>query len=136
VVSFSFACNVCYPSLEFREGDPVKDHGLFGKTYLDALRWEGRRYQTLYLPPWNYITYVALNYSRAMGIAFNDAFIKVIKTIVMFVMIVNEWIKEKIIMPVATVLLMVWNVLMEIIRAVRGDDLYQPVVSQTMDETS
>ena len=53
-----------------------------------------------------------------MGIAFNDAFIKVIKTIVMFVMIV------------------VWNVLMEIVRAVRGDDLYQPVVSQTMDETS
>ena len=96
----------------------MKDHGLFGKTYLDALRWEGRRYQTLYLPPWNYITYVALNYSRAMGIAFNDAFIKVIKTIVMFVMIV------------------VWNVLMEIVRAVRGDDLYQPVVSQTMDETS
>jgi hypothetical protein len=47
-----------------------------------------------------------------------NAFIKVIKTIVMFVMIV------------------VWNVLMEIVRAVRGDDLYQPVVSQTMDETS
>ena len=86
--------------------------------------------------PWSYITYVALNCSRAMEFAFNDAFIKVIKTIVMFVMIVNEWIKEKIIMPVATVLLMVWNVLMEIIRAVRGDDLYQPVVSQTMDETS
>ena len=53
-----------------------------------------------------------------MEFAFNDAFIKVIKTIVMFVMIV------------------VWNVLMEIVRAVRGDDLYQPVVSQTMDETS
>ena len=47
-----------------------------------------------------------------------------------------EWIKEKIIMPVATVLIVVWNVLMEIVRAVRGDDLYQPVVSQTMDETS
>ena len=68
--------------------------------------------------PWNYITYVALNCSRAMEFAFNDAFIKVIKTIVMFVMIV------------------VWNVLMEIVRAVRGDDLYQPVVSQTMDEYS
>jgi hypothetical protein len=61
---------------------------------------------------------VALNCSRAMEFAFNDAFIKVIKTIVMFVMIV------------------VWNVLMEIVRAVRGDDLYQPVVSQTMDEYS
>ena len=34
-----------------RAGDPIVDHGLFGPTYIDALRWEGRRYLTVYLPP-------------------------------------------------------------------------------------
>lgn len=40
------------PELVFltpRSGDPILDHGLFGPTYIDALRWEGRRYQMLYL---------------------------------------------------------------------------------------
>ena len=32
-------------------GDPVTDHGLLNPTYLEALLWEGQRYQSLYLSP-------------------------------------------------------------------------------------
>jgi hypothetical protein len=35
--------------LASRTGDPVKDHGLLNPTYLEALLWEGQRYQSLYL---------------------------------------------------------------------------------------
>ena len=31
-----------------REGDPVADHALLGKTYGQALAWEGKRFQTMY----------------------------------------------------------------------------------------
>ena len=31
--------------------DPVTDHGLLNPTYLEALLWEGKRYQSLYLSP-------------------------------------------------------------------------------------
>lgn len=37
--------------LSSRTGDPVTDHGLLNPTYLEALLWEGRRYQSLYLSP-------------------------------------------------------------------------------------
>lgn len=35
--------------LASRTGDPVTDHGLLNPTYLEALLWEGQRYQSLYL---------------------------------------------------------------------------------------
>ncbi len=71
-----------------------------------------------------------------MGIAFNDAVLKVLKTIVIFVMILNEWIKEKIFLPVAMFLVMVWNLFMEVVRNMRGDDLYQPVTTGVVEETT
>ncbi|KAL9188151.1 hypothetical protein ACHAXT_006529 [Thalassiosira profunda] len=37
--------------LASRTGDPVTDHGLLNPTYLEALVWEGQRYQSLYLSP-------------------------------------------------------------------------------------
>lgn len=37
--------------LASRTGDPVTDHGLLNPTYLDALLWEGQRYQSIYLSP-------------------------------------------------------------------------------------
>ena len=37
--------------LSSRTGDPVTDHGLLNPTYLEALLWEGQRYQSLYLSP-------------------------------------------------------------------------------------
>lgn len=40
--------------LASRTGDPVTDHGLLNPTYLDALLWEGQRYQSLYTTPYWY----------------------------------------------------------------------------------
>jgi len=37
--------------LASRTGDPVTDHGLLNPTYLEALLWEGQRYQSLYKSP-------------------------------------------------------------------------------------
>lgn len=37
--------------LASRTGDPVTDHGLLNPTYLEALIWEGQRYQSLYTSP-------------------------------------------------------------------------------------
>ncbi|KAL7436803.1 hypothetical protein ACHAXM_005761 [Skeletonema potamos] len=37
--------------LASRTGDPVTDHGLLNPTYLEALVWEGQRYQSLFLSP-------------------------------------------------------------------------------------
>ena len=37
--------------LASRTGDPVTDHGLLNPTYLTALLWEGKRYQSIYLSP-------------------------------------------------------------------------------------
>ena len=37
--------------LASRTGDPMTDHGLLNPTYLEALLWEGQRYQSLYLSP-------------------------------------------------------------------------------------
>jgi hypothetical protein len=127
-----------------REGDPVKDHGLFEKTYLDALRWEGRRYQTLYLPLWHPLTYTAMIYSRAFLSAFHDAFVNILKVIlkhtvirfVMMTMSVNAWLKEKVCMPFALLLYMLWDKVKDLIRMIRGEDIYQPVVILPIEEAS
>lgn len=37
--------------LATRTGDPVTDHGLLNPTYLEALVWEGQRYQSLFMSP-------------------------------------------------------------------------------------
>lgn len=37
--------------LASRTGDPMTDHGFLNPTYLEALLWEGQRYQSLYLSP-------------------------------------------------------------------------------------
>mmetsp|Transcript_15411 Transcript_15411/g.23100 ORF Transcript_15411/g.23100 Transcript_15411/m.23100 type:complete len:310 (+) Transcript_15411:122-1051(+) len=37
--------------LASRTGDPATDHGLLNPTYLEALVWEGQRYQSLFLSP-------------------------------------------------------------------------------------
>lgn len=45
--------------LASRTGDPVTDHGLLNPTYLEALVWEGRRYQSLYVSPLGQLAFVA-----------------------------------------------------------------------------
>ena len=37
--------------MSFSQKQPVKDHGLLNPTYLEALVWEGQRYQNLFLSP-------------------------------------------------------------------------------------
>jgi hypothetical protein len=119
-----------------REGDPVKDHGLFEKTYLDALRWEGRRYQKLYLQPWHPVTYTVMKFSHAFITAFHAVFVKILKIIikhtlmklVLMVMSANAWIAQKIFRPFALILFVLWKKVQDLIRIIRGEDLYQPVV--------
>ncbi len=115
-----------------RAGDPIEDHGLFGPTYIDALRWEGRRYVTLYLAPWHPIVHF-MNMKSQHVSEFLTMTLKVILRntalpLILFVMRVNQWIKEKIIVPIAVFLIMIWQKLLEVIRILRGDDIYEPVV--------
>jgi hypothetical protein len=123
-----------------REGDPVKDHGLFGKTYLDALRWEGRRYQTLYLPVWHPVAYMACTFGYEVAHVFYQQLVLYLKVLirqtilkfVLFVMSVNQWVKEHIVVPLVVFLIMLWEKVKDIAKALRGedDDVYQPVPVQ------
>lgn len=90
-----------------REGDPVKDHGLLGPTYREALAWEGKRYQKLYLPVWYPVVQSCVLYSQS----FHDhlsklcRFIvqmllsKIILPMIAFVMHANQLIYDRIIVP-------------------------------------
>lgn len=123
-----------YVFLTPRAGDPIQDHGLFGPTYIDALKWEGRRYITLYLPPW----YPMVQFAYDQGYMVSDAMTMVMKIIlkhtllpiIAFVMMVNLWIKENIILPLIILIMKIWEKLMfEIRKMIRGeDDVYEPVV--------
>lgn len=125
-----------------REGDPVKDHGLFGKTYLDALRWEGRRYQTLYLPIWHPITYMACTHGCEIAHVLHEKLVLYFKALlrhtilrfVQFVMYVNQWMKEHVVVPLAIFLIMLWEKIRDMGKMLRGedDDVYQPVVSTSI----
>jgi hypothetical protein len=115
-----------------RVGDPIRDHGLFNPTYLDALRWEGRRYMTLYLPPWHPFIQFAIMKSNSL----TEVLVIVIKVIlrntalpiIAFVMMVNAWLKENIIVPVAMCIIIFIQKVFEMIRILRGEDVYEPVV--------
>ena len=115
-----------------RAGDPIEDHGLFGPTYIDALKWEGRRYITLYLPPWHPMVQFAVEKSNSLY----DAFILLLKIIlrhtllpiIVFARNTNEQIKENILVPIMMVFINVWKKMLDIIRIVRGEDVYEPVV--------
>jgi len=125
-----------------REGDPVKDHGLFGKTYLDALRWEGRRYQTLYLPKWHPITYMACTRGyevvnicgEQLELYFKALIQQTIVKFVLFVMSVNQWIKEHIVVPLVVFMILLWEKIKDVCKKMRGEDNdeYQPVVSRVV----
>lgn len=115
-----------------RSGYPIQDHGLFGPTYIDALRWEGRRYVTLYLPPWHFIVRFVnekgLIVSELLTLTMKVILRNTVLPIVVFVMRVNQWVKENVIVPAVVFLMMVWNRILEIIRIWRGEDLYEPVM--------
>mmetsp|Transcript_17660 Transcript_17660/g.26447 ORF Transcript_17660/g.26447 Transcript_17660/m.26447 type:complete len:217 (+) Transcript_17660:3761-4411(+) len=115
-----------------RAGDPIVDHGLFGPTYIDALRWEGRRYVTLYLAPWHPILQFAVRKSNSLSdgltIIFTTILRKTVLPLVALVMMTNLWMKEHIIIPIAIFLSIIWQKMLEWMRIVRGEDVYEPVV--------
>lgn len=119
-----------------REGDPVKDHGLFGKTYRDALVWEGKRYQKLYLSSWHTIIYATMAYSHALRTTIYDAFVSIIMLIfrntilriVLFVQYINAMVKERFIVPTAIFLYILWEKMVDFIRTVKGEESYEPIV--------
>jgi len=49
ITTAATASEFCF--LAPRCGDPIEDHNLFNPTYLQALEWEGARYQRLYINP-------------------------------------------------------------------------------------
>jgi hypothetical protein len=81
--------------LASRTGDPVTDHGLLNPTYLDALLWEGQRYQSLYMhtPLWyQLVNSVIVSPSVWFSNYAYDVTRQVIIAIVRFVLIVYEFI--------------------------------------------
>ena len=118
-----------------RAGDPILDHGLFGPTYLDALKWEGRRYRTLYLPAWYNAMMIALAYGETMRTGVTEACFHVMMYIleqtilrfIRFVQHVNSIIYQEIILPIAQVLFILYMKLKELIRKIKGEDLYESV---------
>ncbi|GFH57641.1 hypothetical protein CTEN210_14117 [Chaetoceros tenuissimus] len=119
-----------------REGDPVKDHGLFGATYRDALLWEGRRYQKLYVSSWHTIIYATIAYSHALRTTIYEALVSIIMLIfrntilriVLFVQYVNAMVKERVIVPIAIFLYILWEKFVDFIRTVKGEESYEPIV--------
>lgn len=118
-----------------RAGDPILDHGLFGPTYLDALKWEGRRYKTLYLPGWYNAMTIALAYGETMGTGISEAFLNLMMFIleqtllrfIRFVQYANGKIHQEIILPIARAILVLFIKLKELIRKMKGEDIYEPV---------
>lgn len=115
-----------------RAGDPIQDHGLFGPTYIDALRWEGKRYITLYLPPWHPMVQFALEKSSSVTdtlvILIKIFLKKTIVPIILFTMMVNLWIKENIIIPLVALFMKIWEKIKDLIRIMKGEDVYEAVV--------
>jgi len=87
-----------------RGGDPILDHSLLGPTYIDALKWEGRRYQALYLPIWYPFIQVLVIWMNIIG----DIIFNIFKTLlkrtilawIVFVMNVNRSLKNQLILPI------------------------------------
>jgi len=118
-----------------RGNDPIIDHGLLGPTYIDALRWEGRRYQSLYLPLWHPLIRMITIQTRSMGQLTSDVIFEVfvrriIIPVVTLVMALNTWLKHTIIVPTVLLLLMIWEGIQESLRVWRGVDVYEPVLLQ------
>jgi len=114
-----------------RGGDPILDHGLFGPTYIDALRWEGRRYQSLYLPPLYSVTQQSLAYGQSTAKKMERFVVDSIKNILYRVLLgvvsCRDYGAEKVALPLMSLLTLIFGVMRDIIRRLRGEDYYEPV---------
>ncbi|KAL7464635.1 hypothetical protein ACHAXS_004968 [Conticribra weissflogii] len=84
--------------LTSRTGDPVTDHGLLNPTYLEAMFWEGRRYQSIYLSPFGHVAdsaFVAPFMSTGMLVSkFCEFSFETTKRLVVAVVAFFVWVQE------------------------------------------
>ena len=123
-----------------RGGDPILDHGLMGPTYLQALEWEGRRFQRLYQP-------ISHRAARAMSVYLVFALqgllasLKVVlrNTIIAFILFVQDVnahvyaatvdIVKAVLKPLLFLISIFHEVLTESIRIMKGKDKYEQISS-------
>lgn len=129
-----------------RAGDPIIDHGLLGPTYVEALAWEGRRFQRQYQSSLYRISRLVLLQSvlTCQGMTKRtDALMRglvrhTVVPLVLFILGIVEWIKSmldalrrnvksKVIAPIVLMLRIAWELLQEAIRLWKGEDIYEPV---------
>ncbi len=115
-----------------RSGDPIVDHGLLGPTYIEALIWEGKRYQQYYIP-------VMERTLRSALITFHQSFVMnellkpiLRRTVLPFILLVQKtnahiqqysyivarWIYQYIFSPILVLLLVCWELLERSIRMI------------------
>lgn len=99
-------------------GDPVTDHGLLNPTYLEALLWEGKRYQSLYLSP--------------LGKMVDGAFIAPIASSICWFPNFSYEVTRRFIVAIMRILLMLRDFFRSILQSLLNreqDDDYEPVPS-------
>lgn len=127
-----------------RSGDPIVDHGLLGPTYIEALIWEGRRYQQIYMP----LTERAFRFTCLYLIALHHSFTQnILKPIlrrtlvpfILFVMRFNDMIKTAcfnvvqflfnyIISPIIAILLACWEIIENVIKTFKSEkERFDPI---------
>ena len=101
--------------LASRTGDPVTDHGLLNPTYLEALLWEGQRYQSLYKSPIGLDAAFIAPLASSATLFPNFAY-RTTKKVILVILQLVVWLRE-----------LVRSLLMEL-RGQRGEH-YEPVSS-------
>lgn len=98
-------------------GDPVTDHGLLNPTYLEALLWEGQRYQSLYKSPIG-VDAAFIGPLASSATWFPDFAYRTTKQLILVVLQLFMWMRE-----------VVRSILMEL-RGKRGEH-YEPIPQMT-----
>jgi hypothetical protein len=104
--------------LASRTGDPMTDHGLLNPTYLEALVWEGQRYQSLFLSP--------------LGRMADAAFVgPLASTVTWFPNFAYETTK-KVFMVIVGIFLMLWDLVQGAVARLLGEEeRYDPILLKT-----
>lgn len=125
-----------------RGGDPVLDHGLLGPTYLQALQWEGRRFQRLYQPI-SHRAARAVSIRAGLAVETLLASLRLIlqSTVVAFILFVQDVnariahvvvdLVKVIVKPILRLLRMLHKLLAELYRGVKGmggeQETFEPI---------
>jgi hypothetical protein len=131
-----------------RIGDPIRDHNLLGPTYLQALTWEGSRFQQRHQSPAYRTMRTAYIFCRALYIAFAarlHAMLKILlRPVLLWSLLAYMWTRSKVVrisnvakikvIPNTVVflsLLLEWIIVS--IRNWTGKEEYVPVISFTKE---